>query len=392
MVRPRTDPSMVRCWRTVTDAIDGSPANLSTQLDKGWSSSTHSDWVAVQAVGTGISAAIASQIEGSGNVKATTAQVDQASGSERRPAIDLSRVRRPHLYVHQVRGRGVLAGQPALRRQPLRRQAKDAAAAGFGALMAANDAAWAALWSGRIDVLGDPALGVRGQRQRVLPVVEYPRRGRLEHLARWALLERLQRPHLLGCRYLDVPGIAGATPGPGVRDERLSVPAGSTPRSSTPSPPVTAGPGIHGRAPSPERSRSRHQRRCSPRGSTSSTSPPMSPSPNGSTTWPPVERGWLARYGWPVLSQAAAFWASRVSLGPDGNYHIDGVTGPDEEHPDVNDEAYTNVAAKTDLGRRHQGCPRAGTGVLPSSWVVHSVEDRGARGPRHGHRSGVLGI
>ena len=60
-------------------------------------------------------------------------------------------------------------------------------------------------------------------------------------------------------------------------------------------------------------------------------------------------KSWLARYGWPVLSQAAAFWASRVSLGPDGNYHIDGVTGPDEEHPDVDDEAYTNVAAKTIL-------------------------------------------
>ena len=31
--------------------------------------------------------------------------------------------------------------------------------------------------------------------------------------------------------------------------------------------------------------------------------------------------------------------------GAGGSYHINGVTGPDEENPNVNDEAYTNVAA-----------------------------------------------
>jgi len=61
------------------------------------------------------------------------------------------------------------------------------------------------------------------------------------------------------------------------------------------------------------------------------------------------DKTWLAQQGWPVLSGAAAFWASRATLGTDGKYHIDGVTGPDEENPDVNDEVYTNVGAMRTL-------------------------------------------
>jgi hypothetical protein len=50
-----------------------------------------------------------------------------------------------------------------------------------------------------------------------------------------------------------------------------------------------------------------------------------------------------------VISGAAEFWASRAKRGSDGAFHLDHVTGPDEENPNVNDEAYTNVAAKTVL-------------------------------------------
>jgi hypothetical protein len=61
------------------------------------------------------------------------------------------------------------------------------------------------------------------------------------------------------------------------------------------------------------------------------------------------DRRWLARQGWPVLSQAATFWASRVIRGRAGSYHIVHVPGPDEENPNVNDEVYTNVAARATL-------------------------------------------
>src|SRR6185437_4187736 len=57
------------------------------------------------------------------------------------------------------------------------------------------------------------------------------------------------------------------------------------------------------------------------------------------------DKHWLLQRGWPVLSQAATFWASRATFGSDGKYHITGVTGPDEENPNVNDEVYTNVGA-----------------------------------------------
>lgn len=75
----------------------------------------------------------------------------------------------------------------------------------------------------------------------------------------------------------------------------------------------------------------------------------------------------MERYGWPVLSQTAAFWASRVSPGTAGSYHIDGVTGPDEENPDVNDEVYTNVAAVAALRIAVQAARVVGASA-PASW------------------------
>jgi hypothetical protein len=80
------------------------------------------------------------------------------------------------------------------------------------------------------------------------------------------------------------------------------------------------------------------------------------------------DKGWLAQRGSPVLSQAAAFWASRVTSDSDSSYHIDGVTGPDEENPDVNDEAYTNVAAKTTLQDAVEAAAALGVSP-PATWA-----------------------
>ena len=57
------------------------------------------------------------------------------------------------------------------------------------------------------------------------------------------------------------------------------------------------------------------------------------------------DRKWLASSGWPVISGAADFWASRAQLGADGMYHIENVTSPDEWAGAHDDSAYTNVAA-----------------------------------------------
>ncbi len=57
------------------------------------------------------------------------------------------------------------------------------------------------------------------------------------------------------------------------------------------------------------------------------------------------DRSWLARRGYPVIQAVAEFWVSRVTLGPDRKYHINDVTGPDEFTDHVNDDAATNAGA-----------------------------------------------
>jgi trehalose/maltose hydrolase-like predicted phosphorylase len=57
------------------------------------------------------------------------------------------------------------------------------------------------------------------------------------------------------------------------------------------------------------------------------------------------DASWLRDYGYPVIKDIAEFWASRVTLGSDGKYHIDDVTGPDEYASGVNDESATNAGA-----------------------------------------------
>lgn len=57
------------------------------------------------------------------------------------------------------------------------------------------------------------------------------------------------------------------------------------------------------------------------------------------------DRQWLIQRGYPVMKDVANFWISRVTLGSDGTYHINGVTGPDEFTANVNDESATNAGA-----------------------------------------------
>ena len=57
------------------------------------------------------------------------------------------------------------------------------------------------------------------------------------------------------------------------------------------------------------------------------------------------DRDWLRTRGWPILAGAADFWASRVTRGDDGRFHINVVEGPDEQNWPVDDEVYTNATA-----------------------------------------------
>ena len=61
------------------------------------------------------------------------------------------------------------------------------------------------------------------------------------------------------------------------------------------------------------------------------------------------DKNWLKEKGWPMLSATADFWASRVERNRPGNYEIRNVVAADEWAENVNNNAFTNAAAKANL-------------------------------------------
>jgi protein-glucosylgalactosylhydroxylysine glucosidase len=61
------------------------------------------------------------------------------------------------------------------------------------------------------------------------------------------------------------------------------------------------------------------------------------------------DKTWLREKGWPILSATADFWASRVERNAPGKYDINNVVAADEWAENVNNNAFTNAAAKANL-------------------------------------------
>lgn len=61
------------------------------------------------------------------------------------------------------------------------------------------------------------------------------------------------------------------------------------------------------------------------------------------------DKEWLREEGYPVIRRVADFWVSRVSHNEDDTYSIKNVVGADEYAPNVDDNAFTNGAAKVAL-------------------------------------------
>lgn len=61
------------------------------------------------------------------------------------------------------------------------------------------------------------------------------------------------------------------------------------------------------------------------------------------------DKDWLREEGYPVIRRVADFWVSRVSRNEDDSYSIKNVVGADEYAPNVDDNAFTNGAAKVAL-------------------------------------------
>lgn len=61
------------------------------------------------------------------------------------------------------------------------------------------------------------------------------------------------------------------------------------------------------------------------------------------------DKTWLKEKGWPILSATADFWASRVERNGAGHYDIKNVVAADEWAENVDNNAFTNAAAKAVL-------------------------------------------
>jgi kojibiose hydrolase len=61
------------------------------------------------------------------------------------------------------------------------------------------------------------------------------------------------------------------------------------------------------------------------------------------------DKNWLRDRGWPILSATADFWASRVERNGPGKYDIKNVVAADEWAENVDNNAFTNAAAKSNL-------------------------------------------
>src|SRR6266496_487960 len=61
------------------------------------------------------------------------------------------------------------------------------------------------------------------------------------------------------------------------------------------------------------------------------------------------DKNWLRERGWPLLSATADFWASRVERNGPGKYEIKNVVAADEWAENIDNNAFTNAAAKSNL-------------------------------------------
>jgi trehalose/maltose hydrolase-like predicted phosphorylase len=337
---------------TVTDAIDGTADStaqpeLTSQVSKGWDTPSAQDWVTIAALGTNIQATVASQLQVSPNVAATTTQTDQATDQSVGQVLSFP-VTAGQTYTI-TKYVGVESSQDAPDTVTAARdQASGAASAGWGALLASNNAAWASLWRGSIEILGNRTLATDVNASQFY-LWSSTRDGVDWSVSPAGLSSNGYDGHIFwDAETWMYPSLLAQHP-----DLAAGMDAYRFQRLSAAEQHATATGYAGARFPWE-----------SALDGTEQIPPPVSINSEGLyeqhitadvalAQWQYYlvtgDKNWLATQGWPVLSNAAMFWASRAQLGSDGKYHIDGVTGPDEENPNVNDEVYTNVGAMRTL-------------------------------------------
>ena len=356
---------------TVTDEIDGTPDTevakgtpvLTRQVGKSWNPSLREDDVTVTALGTGIRASIASQLVPSANITAPSTEADQGKAQSVAQRIRF-RLTAGQTYT-VTKYVGVSSTSPTL--AGAQAAAAAAAASPWRELLQQNVIAWASLWRGRIDVAGDATLATdvnasefylwsstRADQDWSISPAGLSSNGYDGHIF-WDA-ETWMFPSLLAQH----PDLADAMED--YRQQRL--PEAEQHATAT---------GHRG---------ARFPWESALNG-TEQIPPPVSVNSEGLyeqhitadialAQWQYYEAtgdlSWLETQGWPVISGAARFWASRATPAAGGGYEIRHVTGPDEENPDVNDEAYTEVGARTTLRDAIAAAKLVGARV-PGSWA-----------------------
>lgn len=81
------------------------------------------------------------------------------------------------------------------------------------------------------------------------------------------------------------------------------------------------------------------------------------------------DTNWLRERGWPILSATADFWASRVERTGPGKFNINNVVAADEWAENVDNNAFTNAAAKANLQFATRAAQLLGLRADPD-WMV----------------------
>ena len=81
------------------------------------------------------------------------------------------------------------------------------------------------------------------------------------------------------------------------------------------------------------------------------------------------DKQWLKEKGFPILKSTADFWASRVERNGAGHYDINNVVAADEWAENVNNNAFTNAAAKANLQYATQAATILGE-TPDADWMV----------------------
>ena len=332
---------------SVTDLIDGTPANHTNQVDKGWVPAARRDWVTVRTVGTNILATLSSQLGLTGIASITDTPVDQSTDQSVGQRLDFPvSAGRSYTITKYV---GVVSSQFASgTADASQSQAASAASTGWNALLAANNSAWNTLWAGRVDVAGNPTLA------KMVRASQFYLWSSTRDGVNWSVspaglssngydghifwdAETWMFPSLLAFhpdlaagmnayRYARLGAAQQHAAATGYKGARYPWESALDGTEQIPPPVSTNSEGLFEQHITADIALAQWQYYVNT-----------------------GDRRWLQQRGWPVLSQAATFWASRAARGSDGKFHIRRVTGPDEENPNVNDEAYTNVGARATL-------------------------------------------